>query len=272
MPTSAATRSAAARLSPVSRYGVIPSARRRPHRLGRGGLDLVPQREDCAGLPVPGDGDGGRAGVLRPGVRLGHRVGRPGTGHAFLGEPGRPPDQDGDLAPGVAHGGGHAPAGVVGEGRGRRQCGAVGGSGRGGLGDGAGDRVLAARLGGAGQPQGLGSGAVEGGRAVAVGEAAAVVRPDHPGSRRPDLGHHGRRRHGPGRPGPRRHTQRHGNVGERHPPGRDGPGLVQDHGVHGAGGLQDLRALDDDAEPGRRGRCPRAARWGWPGRARRGRR
>ena len=58
------------------------------------------------------------------------------------------------------------------------------------------------------------------------------------------------------------------HVGQRHPAGREGAGLVERHGVHPAGVLQDLGALDQDAElraaagadqdRGRRGQAHRA--------------
>ena len=64
---------------------------------------------------------------------------------------------------------------------------------------------------------------------------------------------------------------RKGDVLERHDPGRRRAGLVEDHGADPAGGLQGLGAADQHPAR-RRGRSRPAARPGWPGPARTGRR
>ena len=62
------------------------------------------------------------------------------------------------------------------------------------------------------------------------------------------------------------------DVEEGHLARGDGAGLVQHDRVDLAGGLQDLRPLDEDAELRTRARCRPAGRWESPARARTGRR
>ena len=62
------------------------------------------------------------------------------------------------------------------------------------------------------------------------------------------------------------------DLDERHLAGGDRAGLVEDDGVDAAGGLEDLRALDQQAQLRAAARCRPSARSGSRGRARRGRR
>ena len=63
-----------------------------------------------------------------------------------------------------------------------------------------------------------------------------------------------------------------GDLDEAHPAGGHGAGLVEHDRVDRAGGLEDLRALDEQARAGRRGRCRPAAPSASRARARTGRR
>ena len=62
------------------------------------------------------------------------------------------------------------------------------------------------------------------------------------------------------------------DVDERHAAGGDGAGLVEHDGVDPAGRLEDLGALDEDAELGAPAGARPAGRSAWRARARRGRR